>query len=248
MIFSCLHGLLLPVEGALHLPEWSSLYGGSLCAEMGYDQTNFFVRNFGRKRFLERFQAVLSQLLAGDRDLVVSLGRHPAGLKFSVASFDQVGNQGDDGTQRSLANLSNLIERTPLRQQLKRFLGRPRGFRLPIGIRPLPVPEILNRFQDLLPVHLNLLITNAGHAPQLLKIRWFHEAQVLQSGIVQDHERGNPLFLCGVSPPLPQKLIQLSIHRWFSDCTRNSRFRGTCRRWRATASTASLSLLHFAFH
>src|SRR5260370_11643319 len=37
------------------------------------------------------------------------------------------------------------------------------------------------------------------------------------------------------------------MRRWFGDCARNSRFRGTCRRWRARSSTASLALLHFDF-
>src|SRR5713101_4084353 len=215
----------LSVTGVQHLSCVSGLCRESVRAEAGYDEANLFVGDFGWERFLEGLQAVHSQLLAGGGDLVVAFGGQPVGLKFGVASFDQVGDKGDDSAQSSLANLSNLNKRAPLFQQLEGLLGRARWFCPPTFIRAFPLPEILNRLEDLLPVHLNLLIAEAGHAPQLLQIRRFHEAQVLQSGIVQDKERGNSLTLRDVPPPLAQKLIQLSIDRRFRDRAGDPRLR-----------------------
>src|SRR6267378_1746471 len=137
----------------------------------------------------------------------------------------ETGYQGNNCAHRSLANLRNLIKCTSFSQQLEGFLGWPGRFCPPTGTRALPLPEILHRLEDLLSVHLNLLIAEAGHAPQLLEIRWFNEAQVFQSRIVQDDKRGNSLILRGVPPPLSQKLIQLSIDRRFSDAARGSRWR-----------------------
>src|SRR5260370_1067253 len=218
----------LSVTGVQHLSCVSGLCRQSVRAEGGEGEANLFVGDFGREGFFEGLQAVHSQLLAGGGDLVVAFRGQPVGLKFGVASFDQVGDEGDDSTQSSLANLRNLNKRAPLFQQLEGLLGRARWFCPPTFIRALPLTEILNRLEDLLPVHLNLLIAEARHAPQLLKIRWFHEAQILQSGIVQDKERGNSLILRDVPPPLAQKFIQLSIDRRFNDRSADPRVRRTC--------------------
>ena len=43
-------------------------------AEVGYDEANLFVGDFGREGFLEGLQAVHSQLAAGGGDLVVPFG------------------------------------------------------------------------------------------------------------------------------------------------------------------------------
>src|SRR5216683_2873538 len=142
-------------------------FRGGCGAEAGYDEANLFVGDFWREGFFEGLQAVHAQRAAGGSDLVVAFRRQPLGLKLGVASFDQVGDEGDDGAQGSLANLSNLNKRAPLFQQLEGLLGRARWFCPPTFIRAFPLPEILNRLEDLLPVHLNLLIAEAGHAPQL---------------------------------------------------------------------------------
>src|SRR5260370_38611295 len=78
-------------------------------------------------------------------------------------------------------------------------------------------------------------------------MRWFYEAQILQSQIGQDAKRGNSLILRGVPPPLPQKLIQLFIDRRFTHGARDSQCLWTCRLRHARPSTASLPLLRLDF-
>src|SRR5260370_31642501 len=235
----------LSVTGVQHPSCVSGFCRESVRAEAGYDEANLFVGDFWREGFFEGLQAVHAQLAAGGSDLVVAFRRQPLGLKLGVASFDQVGDEGDDGAQGSLANLSNLNKRWPLFQHLEGLLGRARWFCPPTFIRALPLPEILNRLEDLFPVHFYLLIAEAGHPPQLPQIRWLHEAQILQRRIVQDDERGNPIFLRGVPPPLAQEFIQFSIDRRFSDRAGDPRLRRTCGLCHARSGAASFSLSRF---
>src|SRR5260370_31410615 len=78
-------------------------------------------------------------------------------------------------------------------------------------------------------------------------MRWFYEAQILQSQIGQDAKRGNSLILRGVPPPLPQKLIQLFIDRRFTHGARDSQWLWTCRLRHARPTTASLPLIRLDF-
>src|SRR5258708_38337547 len=157
----------LSVTGIQHLSCVSGFCRESVRAEAGYDQANFFVGDFGREGFFEGFQAVHAQLAAGGGDLAVAFRGQPLGLKLGVASFDQVGDQRDDSAPCSLANLSNLNKRAPLFQQLDVLLGRARWFCPPTFLRAWPFPEILNRLEDLFPLHFSLFIPEAVHTPQL---------------------------------------------------------------------------------
>ena len=84
--------------------------------EAGNDEADFFVGDFGQEGFFEGLEALHSELLAGGGDLVVAFRGQPAGLKFGFASFDEIGDKGDNGAQGSLTNLSNFIKRAALRQ------------------------------------------------------------------------------------------------------------------------------------
>src|ERR1700676_4674903 len=105
----------------------------------------------------------------------------------------------------------------------------------------------MNGLKDLLSVHLNFLVAKPGNAPQFLKVRWLYQAQILQRGIVQDHERREAIILRRVPPPFAQKLVQLSIDRRFSNGARYSRLRRTFRLRHPWLGTASLALLRLNF-
>jgi len=66
--------------------------------EGGYDEANFFVRDFGRRASLRGFRRSIPN---GDRRRRsgCNVRGEPSRLKFGVASFDHVGDEGDNGAQ-----------------------------------------------------------------------------------------------------------------------------------------------------
>ena len=71
---------------------------------------DFLVRDFRREGFFKRLEAVHAQLAANGGDLVVAFGGQPAGLELDLASFDQIGDERDDGAEGSSADLGDFPE------------------------------------------------------------------------------------------------------------------------------------------
>src|SRR5713101_4959444 len=129
-------------------------------AEPRHHQPDFVIGNFRWKRLFERLKLLPTQASASVFNFLLFLSVNPLRAKFHSPTRYQVGDHRDNCAQLTAANLGNLVERVPLREQLGRFH---RGTQLLLGrwggARPLA--KSFQSAEDLFSIHFRLALAEA---------------------------------------------------------------------------------------
>src|SRR5258707_6016882 len=149
------------------------------------NQPNLPIADRFRQRFLDRLQPLLAKLLNRRRNPRIRLRRQPFWPELRIPGFNQIRNQGLDTADFPAANLRDLLEAAPFREQLQFFLRGTRGLRVPIGAGTRALLESLQRGENLFPVALSFLVAKAGDAAKL--DRWHRpcDAQRIERAVVE---------------------------------------------------------------
>ena len=91
-------------------------------AQPRHDEPKFLECYVRRQCFLERLEPLEAETGANRLDACLFLGINPAWLKLQLSPFHKIGNHINNRAKLAAANLSDLLEGTPFRQQPDRFL------------------------------------------------------------------------------------------------------------------------------
>src|SRR5258706_2082890 len=102
-------------------------YSGSdivffLPAQVRHNQSNFFIREPRRERFLDGRELAESEFPAGIHDFILFFLIYPLRLEFQFSTFDEVRDQTYDCRSLPAADCGDLIESAPFRKQSHRFV------------------------------------------------------------------------------------------------------------------------------
>jgi hypothetical protein len=180
---------------------------------VGYYEADGFVGDFFGEGIFDGFEEVEAESGGGLTNLFGVDGVDPVGAESDFASFDEVGNKGDDGRNFSATELGDFLEGMAFFEEFAGFLRGAGGAAVPFLAGAFAVFEAAECVENGFAVVAAFGFADAGDTAEFLESFGFAVGEVFERCIVENDERGDAFLHGGGLAPLAQEFAQLFFHR-----------------------------------